>query len=306
MLSTLAQAIVSGLAVGGAYALFALSFSITFTTTKTLNFAQGDFISFGAFTGLSALWMLTGTPLNSSFAQVPIATWQQLVAAAVVIGVLGLLGWLIYLLAVRPFAGKAGMSWVMSTIGFGIILISGGLAVWGPTQVFAPSPLGDQVINVAGIGIRPQEILLLVVAVVIMVAFDWVMANTMTGKAMRAVAHDSRVARAMGINASGMMVASFVLSSALAGLGGFLMAPITSASLFVGLVIALKGFSAAIIGGLSNPRGCVIGGFALGLVESLVNLWQAQWREVVVFLLVIVVLAMRPYGLFGVRPVEKV
>jgi branched-chain amino acid transport system permease protein len=85
-----------------------------------------------------------------------------------------------------------------------------------------------------------------------------------------------------------------------------LIAPIASASLYVGLGLALKGFSGAIVGGLSNPRGCVFGGFLLGVLESLVNLWQAQWREIFIFVLVILVLAVRPYGLLGQRTVEKV
>ena len=110
----------------------------------------------------------------------------------------------------------------------------------------------------------------------------------------------------MGINVTAFMVGAFFLSSALAGLSGALIAPIASASLYVGLGIALKGFSGAIVGGLSNPRGCVLGGFALGVLESLVNLWQAQWREIVVFLLVILVLALRPYGLLGHHTAEKV
>jgi len=132
------------------------------------------------------------------------------------------------------------------------------------------------------------------------------MRRTMIGKAMRAVAHNQGVASLMGINVTAFMVGAFFLSSALAGLSGALIAPIASASLFVGLGIALKGFSGAIIGGLSNARGCVLGGFALGVLESLVNLWQAQWREIVVFLLVILVLAFRPYGLLGQQAVEKV
>jgi len=198
------------------------------------------------------------------------------------------------------------MSWVMSTIGFGIILTSIGLAVWGPSQIVVPSPVGDDIIRIAGIGIRPQEILMFVVAIVVMAVLDWVMQRTIMGKAMRAVAHDQRIASLMGINVTAVMVGAFFLSSALAGLSGFLIAPIASASLYVGLAIALKGFSGAIIGGLSNPRGCVLGGFALGILESLVNLWQAQWREIVVFLLVILVLAVRPYGLLGLRTLEKV
>src|SRR6202040_2166710 len=150
------------------------------------------------------------------------------------------------------------------------------------------------------------EILMFVVAIVIMGALDWVMQKTIMGKAMRAVAHDQRVASLMGINVTAVMVGAFFLSSALAGLSGYLIAPIASASLYLGLGIALKGFSGAIIGGLSNPRGCVFGGFALGVLESLVNLWQAQWREIVVFILVILVLTIRPQGLFGRRLVVKV
>jgi branched-chain amino acid transport system permease protein len=103
-----------------------------------------------------------------------------------------------------------------------------------------------------------------------------------------------------------MMIGAFVVSSALAGLSGFMLAPIAQASLYMGLAVGLKGFSAAMIGGLSNARGCVMGGFLLGVLESFVNLWSAQWREVAVFVLVILVLAFRPTGLFGSKVVEKV
>ena len=139
-----------------------------------------------------------------------------------------------------------------------------------------------------------------------MLVFDRVMNHTMVGKAMRAVAANGSVASLMGINTNAVMIGAFVVSSALAGLSGFLLAPIAQASLFMGLTVGLKGFSGAMIGGLSNPRGCVIGGFVLGVFESMVNLWQAQWREVAVFALVILVLAFRPTGLFGKKMVEKV
>lgn len=306
MLVALLQAIVSGLAIGGAYALCALGFSITFTTTKTLNFAHGDFVSVGAFVGVTALWLLLGTPVNTPLAGMTLPIWQQLLAALATVVFIGLAGVLIYYLAVRPFAGKPGMSWVMSTIGFGIVLTSLGLGVWGPSQVLVPSPVGDDVVRIAGVGFRPQEILIFVVAIAVTIVFDWVMRKTRLGRAMRAVAHDPRTASLMGINVTAMMVGAFFLSSALAGLTGFLIAPISSASLYVGFGIALKGFSGAIIGGLGNPRGCVLGGFALGLLESTVNLWQAQWREVVIFLLVILILAYFPNGLLGQRTVDKV
>ena len=301
------QALLSGLAVGSAYALVALGFSVTFTTTKTLNFSHGEFVSAGAFIGMSVLLLAVGKPLTStSFGGVQPGAMVQLIALLGTLAVMGAIGWLLFVLGVRPFARRPGMAWVMSTLGFGVILQSIGLAIWGPKPVVVPSPLGDDVIRLAGIGVRPQELLMLGVAVVVMLVFDHVMRRTMVGKAMRAVAHNPGVASLMGINVSMMMVGAFVVSSALAGLSGFMLAPIAQASLFMGLAVGLKGFSAAMIGGLNNARGCVIGGFLLGVLESFVNLWSAQWREVAVFVLVILVLAFRPNGLFGSHTVEKV
>jgi branched-chain amino acid transport system permease protein len=307
MTEALLQAVLSGLCVGGAYALVALGFSVTFTTTKTLNFSHGEFVTAGAFIGMSVLFLAIGKPLTAtSFGEAEPGGAAQLMALVGALGVMGLLGWLLYAIGVRPFAGRPGMAWVMSTLGFGVILQSIGLAIWGPKPVVVPSPVGDQVLRFLGVGVRPQELLTLGVAVVVMVGFDHVMNRTMLGKAMRAVAANGNVASLMGINTKAIMVIAFVVSSALAGLSGFLLAPIAQASLYMGLAVGLKGFSGAMIGGLSNPRGCVIGGFALGVIESLVNLWQAQWREVAIFALVILVLAFRPTGLFGARTVEKV
>src|SRR5690349_16627060 len=164
MTGALLQALISGLATGGIYALVALAFSITFTTTKTLNFAHGDFVSAGAFVGVSAMLLLLGRPIGASPAGDPVSGWYQVLAILAATVGIGLLGILLYALAVRPFAGKPGMSWVMSTIGFGIILQSVGLAVWGPGTVMVPAPFGDDVIRVFGAGIRSQEILVLAVS----------------------------------------------------------------------------------------------------------------------------------------------
>src|SRR5215471_2686242 len=153
MLIAVLQAVASGLAVGGAYALIALGFSITFTTTKTLNFSHGDFVAIGAFIGVSVLLVMAGHPLNAtSFSGINVGSVAQVIAVIAALLVMGLLGVLLYLLAVRPFAGKVGMSWVMSTIGFGIILQSLALVIWGPAPVNLPSPLGDDVIRFFGIG----------------------------------------------------------------------------------------------------------------------------------------------------------
>ena len=306
MLATIMQALVSGLAIGGIYALIALSFSITFTTTKTLNFSQGEFIGIGAFLGVGVLYLLSGEGSPGALAPGASNGFTYPIATIAVGAGIGAIGILLFIAAIRPFAGKPGMSWVMSTIGFGIMLQSLGLAIWGPAPMQLPSPLGDDVVRFAGAGVRPQELLILAAAIIIMIALDLLMRRTRLGKAMRAVANNPPVAALMGINVSAVMIGAFALSSGLAGIGGLLAAPIVSASLFMGMGIALKAFSGAIMGGLDNPRGCIFGGFALGLLEALVALWQAQWREIVIFLLIIVVLAIRPQGLFGQRALDKV
>ena len=217
MTGALLQALISGLATGGIYALVALAFSITFTTTKTLNFGHGEFVSAGAFVGVSAMLMLLGKPMSGSLTGEPVGGWLQVIAIVVATFGIGLLGLLLYVLAVRPFAGKPGMSWVMTTLGFGIILQSIGLAVWGPGTVMVPPPFGDDVIRVFGIGIRSQEILILVVSLLIMAVFDFIMQRTMVGKAMRAVAHNRQVASLMGINVTAVMLGAFFISSAACG-----------------------------------------------------------------------------------------
>ena len=305
--TALLQALLSGAAVGGAYALVALGFSITFTTTKTLNFGQGEFVSAGAFVGASVLLISRGKPFSAtSFSGADPSTLAQLGALLAAMLLMGLIGWLLYALGVRPFAGRPGMAWVMSTLGFGVILQSAGLAIWGPKPLVVPAPVDDKVIRLMGLGVRPQELLMLFVSLAVMLLFDYVMRRTAVGKAMRAVAHSSQVATLMGINVQAVMIGAFVVSTALAGLSGFMLAPVAQASLYLGFAVGLKGFSAAILGGLSSPRGCVAGGFLLGILESVINLWSAQWREVTIFALVIVALALRPTGLFGTRMVEKV
>jgi branched-chain amino acid transport system permease protein len=307
MFEAILQAVISGLAVGGAYALVALGFSVTFTTTRTLNFSHGDVVSSGAFVGASLLLLSAGLPITAeSFGtKIPDST-SQLLALGLAVLATGVVGLLVFMLGIRPFASRPGMSWIMSTIGFGVLVQAILLAIWGPKPLAVPSPVGDEVIRAFNVGVRPQEVLMLVVTLVVMFGFDAVMNRTMVGKAMRAVAHSSGTASLMGINVKAMMVGAFVLSSAMAGLAGFLLAPIAQASLFMGLAVGLKGFSGAMVGGLSNPRGCAIGALLLGVLESLVNLWSAQWRDVAVFALVIVVLAVRPSGLFGKLLPEKV
>lgn len=302
----LLQALLSGLALGGIYALVALGFSITHTTTKTLNFGQGEFLVAGSLVAVGTLLLISGKSQSGVLSSADVTFFRYGVALLVSLAVLGVLGVILYFTAVRPFFGSAGMSWVMSTIGFGIILQNTALAIWGPGSMSMPSPLGESVIRIGGAGIRPQEILVLVVTAVVMPALDHVLRRTRIGKAVRAVAANRQAAALMGINVAAIVVLAFVVSSGLAGLAGLLIAPITTASVFMGLAIALKAFSAAIVGGLTSPRGCIAGGFLLGCVEALVGLWRAEMREITIFALIILVLVIKPEGLFGQKPFEKV
>lgn len=305
-MSNLLQALLSGLALGGIYALVALGFSITHTTTRTLNFGQGEFLIGGSFIGLAALLLMAGKAQTGVLAAADVTLWRYGLALVASVTVLGLLGVVLYFAAVRPFFGSGGMAWVMSTIGFGIILQNTALAVWGAGSVAMPSPLGDQVLRIAGAGVRPQEILVIAVTAAVMLALDHVLRRTKVGKAVRAVAANPAAASLMGINVGAIVVLAFVLSSGLTGLAGLLIAPITTASVFMGLAISLKAFSAAIVGGLTNPRGCIAGGFLLGCVEATVGLWRAEMREITIFALIILVLVIKPEGLFGQKPFEKV
>ena len=305
-MTNILQALLSGLALGGIYALVALGFSITHTTTRTLNFGQGEFLVGGAFVGVGALLLLAGkAPVGVlEAADVTLLSYSGALLASV--AVMGLLGAVMYFIAVRPFFGLSGMAWVMSTIGFGIIVQNTALAIWGAGSVAVPSPLGSDVLRLAGAGIRPQEILILVITALVMLLLDYLLHHTRVGKAVRAVAANPQAAALMGINVGAMVVLAYVTSSGLAGMAGLLIAPITTASVFMGLTIALKAFSAAIVGGLTNPRGCIAGGFLLGVIEALVGLWRAEMREITIFLLIILVLVIKPEGLFGQKPFEKV
>ena len=302
----LLQALLSGLALGGIYALVALGFSITHTTTKTLNFGQGEFLVAGAFVGVAALLLIAGKGHTGVLAAADVTLASYGFALLMTVVVVGLLGLILYFLAVRPFFGAAGMAWVMSTIGFGIIIQNIALAIWGPSPMVMPSPLGSEVLRIGGAGVLPQEILVLCVSIALMLCLDVVMRKTRLGKAVRAVAQSSSAATLMGINVTAIVVLAFVVSASLAGIAGLLIAPITTASVFMGLTLALKAFSSAIVGGLSNPRGCMLGGFLLGLIEAMVGLWHAELREISIFLLIIFVLVLKPEGLLGQRVVEKV
>jgi branched-chain amino acid transport system permease protein len=286
------QAVVSGLSIGSVYALIAQGYYVTFITTGALNFGQGEFLMVGALFGLTC-YITLGLPYAVA-----------VVGAVVLVGAMGI-G--LERAAIRPVLRHAlSLSWVLSTVAISIILKNAAVQIWGPEQIKFPSPFGDAVLRVGPAGIFPQELFIIVAATGTVLLVQVFLKRAMLGKALTAVAFNRNAAAVMGINVQRMIVLAFVLSSALAGLGGILIAPITFAWAYMGTVPGIKAFAAAIFGGLENPIGILIGGLVIGLLEQLFGIINSNLKEGITFLVILLILALRPTGLMGKKEIEKV
>jgi branched-chain amino acid transport system permease protein len=274
------------------YALIAQGYYVTFITTGALNFGQGEFLMMGALFGLTC-YVTLGLP------------YAIAIGGAVVL--VGMMGVGLERIAIRPVLRHAlSLSWVLSTVAISIILKNAAVQIWGPEQIKFPSPFGDTVLRIGPAGIFPQELFIIVAAIGTVLLVQFFLRNAVLGKALTAVAHNRNAAAVMGINVQRMIVLAFVLSSALAGLGGILIAPITFAWAYMGTVPGIKAFAAAIFGGLENPIGILIGGLVIGLLEQFFGVVNSNVKEGVTFLVILLILALRPTGLMGKKDVEKV
>ena len=286
------QAVVSGLSIGSIYALIAQGYYVTFITTSTLNFGQGEFLMIGAMVGLTA-YVTLGLPF--------------IVAMAIALAVTALMGVLLERVAIRPVIRHVlSHSWVLSTLAVSIILKNAAVQIWGPEQIKFPSPFGDNVLQIGPAGIFPQELFIIVAALGTVLLVQLFLRRSVLGKALMAVAHNRNAAAVMGIDVKRMVILAFMLSSALAGLGGILIAPVTFGWAYMGTVPGIKAFAAAIFGGLENPVGILIGGLVIGLGEQLFGTINSNLKEGITFLFILVMLAIRPTGLMGRRTIEKV
>jgi branched-chain amino acid transport system permease protein len=302
LLGGLPQAITSGLVYGSIYALIAQGYYVTFSTTQTLNFAQGDFLMIGgmlAFT-LFAVLALSGVPLIVAL----------LAALAVIPLVLLLMGVVVERVAVRPLRRAFSLGWILSTVGVAVILRQAAEVIWGREQKAVPSVFGDNALRASlgpiQFGILPQEIFILVASLATMAIVLVFLKRSLLGKAMAAVAFNSGAAGLMGINVRLVVVLAYIISSILAGLAGLLVAPVLFAHALMGVLPGLKAFAVAIIGGLGNPFGILVAGLLLGVIEFIVAIFNASLRDAVTFFLLIVILAWRPLGLFERPAQEKV
>ncbi|MGB3614493.1 MAG: branched-chain amino acid ABC transporter permease [Elainellaceae cyanobacterium] len=284
--------LLSGIAIGSMYGLIALGFQITYAVSNTMNFSQGAFVMVGAVLCYS---------LN--------ITWGLPAVLAVPITLLlcAVLGVAVERWAVRPFAKGGSNAWLLSTIALGIIAENLTLLTFGKEVRGYPSPLADTPIAIFGFGVFPLELLITVVGLLAAIALRILFTQTLLGKAFQAVSENPETALIMGVPVLRLVAASFGLSTVMAGMAGMLIAPIANVSATMGTLLGLKAFATAIIGGLGSPWGVMIAGVGYGVVESLAaGLLGGSYREIVGFAVVILVLALRPNGLFGRAQTEKV
>jgi branched-chain amino acid transport system permease protein len=286
------QLVLSGLALGCIYSLVALGYHITFVTSRTLNFAQGSAMMLGAVTCL-----ILAVDLG----------WPMPFAAVGAILTLGVFGLGLEHFAVRPFVRRGSMAWVMSTLAVGIIAENLAQVVFGKVPRGLPSELARDPVTIAGAGIYPLELLIPVVVLAVAVGARLFYSGTMLGRALRATAYDREASLAVGINVNLMVGLSYALSSMLAAVGGVLIGPLIGVSSSMGFLIGLKAFAVAIVGGLEHPVGILIASLAFGVMENLIGgSFGSSAKEIFGFGLVIVVLFVRPNGLFGRMSLRRI
>lgn len=293
------QILVSGSVQGIIYALIAFGYNLTFSTSKTINFSLGNILMLGGVVGFSAyVDMKSGALLGVSFV-FPII-------AVMVVGVIA--GAAVHQFAVAPSLRlKSEYTWVLATLAVGIIIRNGAEQLWSTGDFRFPSPLGDEPLRIAGVGLYPQEILIVVVATLIVFGIELFKRYTIYGKAIQAVSEDKETAMLMGIPQQSVVRISFMMSACIATVAGLLVAPLTFVSASMGTGIGIKAYAVSIIGGLESGFGLVFGGLILGISEYLTARYLSSgYKELPGFILLILVILFRPNGLFGKKIIKKV
>jgi len=291
MSAQLAQFLLTGVTVGAIYALVALGFGIIYNASHVINFAQGEFVMIGGMAAVSFNGL--GLPLP--------------LAALAAIGCATLVGLALEKLAVEPARGASVVTLIIITIGASILLRGLASLVWDKGIHPLPAFSGERPIALAGATIVPQTLWVLGVTAVCVALLWWTFNRTLTGKAMLAVSHNRLAAQLMGISVRRVLLASFGLAAALGALAGILIAPITFTSWDVGVMLGLKGFAAAMLGGLGSGPGAVLGGLVLGIIESLgAGYLSSAYKDVIAFAIILAVLVFMPGGLLGKRSTERV
>jgi len=289
--SVIAQIAVSGAFMGLVYALVAYGFQLTFATSKSLNFGQGELVMVSAFFTLTLIGL--GLPY-------PLVVLGGLLFGA-------LLGLAVERAAVRLALEQKGEGWILLSIIVGLFLFSFAENVWGRDDRPFPTPIPQEAIQFGAVSVTPLELSVLVGVLAIMAIIEVFKRQTLLGKAFEAISADRDAGELMGISATRTVQLSYALSGVVAALAGILVSPITTVGPTMASALVLKAFSVAVVAGLESGFGVVVVGVFLGALESLASLYVGSgWREVPGLVLLILALAVRPTGLFGKAVIRKV
>ena len=288
----IASALVSGLSLGAMYGLIALGFHTTYVVSSTVNFAQGSSVMLGAVL-CYAFAVRLGWPL-------PLAVAAALLACAA-------FGIFIERVLVRPFASRGSNAWLMATVAGGIVLDNVVLFTFGKEPRSLPSVLASKPVEIFGVGVYPLQIVIVAVGLGIAIGLSLLTGRTRQGKALLAVVQNTDAARLMGIDVERMVVATYALSTAMAGLAGLLIAPLYNVHSEMGMLFGIKAFAVAILGGITSAPGVMVAGLIYGVGEAMVTaMFGSSYTQIAMFTTVILALAIMPNGLFGRARVKKV
>jgi len=296
----MSQLIWNGLFVGSFYALVALGYSMVYGIIKLLNFAHGDIYMLGAFAGFAMLSIAGGLATSAGF----VALLVVLLLSMLVSGVAGLV---LERMAYRPLRGAPRLSVLITAVGASFALEYGMRLVAGPNPQVYPLRLSGTALYILGARITLEQVGLVAIAVLLMGGLQYLVMGTSTGRAMRAISMDPKASLLMGINVDKVISRTFFLGSALAGAAGVMAgAYYGKIDFLMGFIIGLKAFTAAVIGGIGNIKGAMLGGLTLGMLESFGTAWfGGQWRDVFAFAFLILFLTVRPTGILGERVAER-
>ncbi|MDR6869400.1 branched-chain amino acid transport system permease protein [Bosea sp. BE125] len=285
------QLLFSGLTVGAVYALVALGFTLIYNASDVINFAQGDFVMIG---GMGTVF------LAAAGLSLPLAAFIAILAAVAV-------GLLLHRLAIEPARGASPVALIMITIGASIFIKGVAQIVFDKQFHSLPAFTGSDPIALGGATILPQSLWVVGGAIVLFIALYLFLERTLLGKAVLATAANRLAARLVGINVKVILALAFGVSAAIGAIAGVLVTPITLTRYDIGTLFALKGFAAAMVGGMGHPLGAVVGGVLIGLMEAFgAGYISSTYKDGVAFLAILLVLFFMPRGLFGGGSVERV
>ncbi|MGO1461593.1 MAG: branched-chain amino acid ABC transporter permease [Marinobacter sp.] len=291
MFSEFLQYLFTGITIGATYALIALGFTLIYNASHVINFAQGEFLMIGGMATVS----LTAMGVPMLFA---------VVLAVVLAGVLGIA---LQRLAIAPAKDANVVTLIIITIGASIFIRGLAQLVWGKEYHVMANFSSDEPIQIMGAVLNSQSLWVLGVGAVLVAVLVYFFTRTLTGKAILATSMNKDAARLVGIRTQVVLMLAFMVSALLGSIAGIVVAPITFTSYDIGIILGLKGFVAAAIGGLGSGMGAVVGGLALGVVEAMAaGYLSSDYKDAVAFSMILLVLFFMPRGLFGAKIVERV